>query len=247
MSTMKNMPIADLRTINTVEAAKAIEEMHNIAVLILPEDADPEVMNAIHAIPKKNVATVLTLPKDAKVKQMNGQSELTPAVLKQEGILLVNGQTIVTGTCNECKSNLIVNGQIIYPKNCPITLTSCSGQAMSFDYETYVNFNDDMMIDADMMELMECKTLFLCNGDIRFAKDITVDMLKEKLPCFLFNGDVVVFDKKVAAYLKLHSTINGDLKVRGIQFDADEDDCDNTKIKGIQFCDNDDDDEDDED
>lgn len=223
MSTMKNMSIADLRTINTVEAAQAIEEMNNIAVLILPEDAEPEVMNALHAIPKKNVASVLTLPKGAKVNQMNGQCELTPAVLKQEGILLVNGQAIVTGRCDEVNVSIIANGQIIYPKSCPINLASCSGQAMSFDYETYVNFNEDMTIDADMMELMEYKTLFLCNGDIRFAKDITVDMLKEKLPCFLFNGDIVC-DKKVAAYLKLHSTINGDLKVRGIENDEDDED-----------------------
>ncbi len=222
MSIMKNMPIADLRTINTVEAAQAIEEMRNIAVLILPEDAEPDVANALHAIPKKNVATVLTLPKEAKVNQMNGQVELTPAILKQEGILLVNGQAIVTGKCDEMNSSIIANGQIIYPKSCPITLTSCSGQAISFDYETYVNFNEDTSIDADMMELMEYKTFFCCNGDIRFTKDITLDMLKEKLPCFLFNGDVIC-DKKIAAYLKLHSSINGDLKIRGAEFDEDED------------------------
>jgi hypothetical protein len=48
-------------------------------------------------------------------------------------------------------------------------------------------------------------------------------MLKEKLPCFLFNGDIVC-EKKVAAYLKLHSTINGDLKVRGIENDEDDED-----------------------
>jgi len=224
MSTMRNMPIADLRTITTVEAAQAIEEMRNIAVLILPDDAEPEVMNALHAIPKKNVATVLTLSKDAKVNQVNGQVELTPAVLKQEGILLVNGQAIVTGTCEECVAELIVNGQFIYPKSCPINTASCSGQSMSFDYETYVNFNDDVTIDADMMDLMEYKTFFFCNGDVRFTKDITLDMLKEKLPCFLFNGDVVVYDKKIAAYLKLHSNINGDLKVIGADIENDEDD-----------------------
>lgn len=223
MSIMKNMPIADMRTITTVEAVKAIEEMHNIAVLILPEDGDPEVLNAIHAIPKKNVATVLTLPKGAKVNQMNGQVELTPAVLKQEGILLVNGQAIVAGICDEVKATVIANGQLIYPKACAINLNNCNGQAMSFDYETYVNFNDDMTIDADMMELMEYKTFFFCNGDTCFAKDVTIDMMKEKLPCFLFNGDIVC-DKKIAAYLKLHSSINGDLKIRGAQSEDNEDD-----------------------
>lgn len=222
MSIMRNMPIVDMRTFNTVEAVQAIEEMKNIAVLILPEDADAEVMNAIHAIPKHNVATVLTLSKGAQVKQMNGQTELTPAVLKQEGILLVNGQAIVTGTCDECKASLIINGQFIYPKSSPINTNSVSGQAMSFDYETYVNFNEDTTFDADMLELMEYKTLFLCNGDIRFAKDVTIEMMKEKLPCFLFNGDIVC-DKKIAAYLKLHSSINGDLKVRGAVEDEDDD------------------------
>lgn len=220
MSIMRNMSIVDLRTITTVEAAQAIEEMKNIAVLILPDNAEADVMNALHAIPKHNVATILTLSKDAKVKQMNGQVELTPAMLKQEGILLINGQAIVTGSCEEVNASLIANGQFIFPKACPINLTNCSGQALSFDYETYINFNEDMIIDADMVELMEYKTFFLCNGDIRFTQDITLDMLKEKLPCFLFNGDVVC-DKKIAAYLKLHSSINGDLKVRGAD---DEDD-----------------------
>ena len=222
MSTMKNMPIADLRTVTTVEAAQAIEEMHNIALLILPEDAAPEVMNAIHAIPKKNVANVLTLPRDAKVNQMNGQSELTPAILKQNCVLVLNGQTVVTEVCEECNASIIVNGQLVYPKKCAVNLANCNGQAMSFDYETYVGFNEDTTIDADMMELMEYKTFFLCNGDIRFTKDVSLDMLKEKLPCFLFNGDVAC-DKKIAAYLKLHSSINGDLKIRGAEDDEDDD------------------------
>lgn len=223
MSIMKNMPTADLRTITSVEAANAIEELTNIAVVILPEDGDPEVLNALQAIPKRNVAVTLSLPKDATIREMAGQIELPAATLKQEGLLIVSGQAIITDPCDDVKASLMVNGQLIYPKSCALNLASCAGQAVSFDYETYVNFNDDMTIDADMLELMEYKTFFLCNGDIRFAKDITLDMLKEKRPCFFFNGDVTC-QKEIAAYLKLHGTLNGDLKVKGARCEDDEDD-----------------------
>ena len=50
---MKSMAVCDLRAIKTVEAAKAIDLIESVALLILPKDADPELKTAILSIPKK--------------------------------------------------------------------------------------------------------------------------------------------------------------------------------------------------
>lgn len=223
MSMMKNIPVLDLRN-TSVEALNEIEEIKNVAMMILPENPSVEFSTALAKIPQHNVACSISLPADAAIKQSNGQVELTPATLKQEGIIIISGQAVVTGTVEECNASLIVNGQFIHPKSSSFNIISCNGQSLAFDYEQYVMFNDDMSIDADMMDLMENKTFFLCNGDISFKKDVTLEMLKEKRPCFLFNGDVKC-QKNIAAYLKLNASINGDLKIKGaVVEDDDEDD-----------------------
>lgn len=222
MSIMKNMHIVDLRTITSVEAAHAIEEMKNIALLILPEESDPEVLSAIHAIPKTNVATTLTLPKDTKINQLIGQVELTPAILAQDSILVISGQSMVTEPCEECNAPLIVCGQLIYPKSCPVKILSVSGQSKSYDYEHYVSVDDDFELDADTLDLMEYKTLLDIDGDLRVAKDVTIDMLKEKMPYFLVDGDVRC-QKNVAAFMKLRAEIDGSLRVKGAAYEEDDD------------------------
>ena len=82
MSIMKNIPTLDLRTITSADALRDVEEISNIGIIILPENGDPEVLNAFHSIPKKNIGHTLTLPNGADVQQMTGNVSLTAAILK---------------------------------------------------------------------------------------------------------------------------------------------------------------------
>ena len=52
MSIMKNIPTLDLRTLTSADTLKDVEEISNVGIIILPENGDPEVLNAFHAIPK---------------------------------------------------------------------------------------------------------------------------------------------------------------------------------------------------
>ncbi len=223
MSIMKNMAIADLRTINTVEAAKAIEEMANIGIIILLENGDPEVMNAIAAIPKKNVGNTITLPMDAKIAQMTGEIQFTSAILQKEGLILATGDCIVPEPVAECNAELHVTGNLIYPKTSAIKINGITGNSQALDYEHYISIDDDFELDAATLELTDYKTLFEIDGDVRVTKDVTLELLKEKMPYFLVDGNVRC-QKEVAAFFKLRAEIDGDLRVKGPRYDEDEDD-----------------------
>ena len=58
---MKNMPVCDLRAVKTVESASSIHLIENVALVVFPQDAPPELKNALAAIPQKNVASTLWL------------------------------------------------------------------------------------------------------------------------------------------------------------------------------------------
>jgi len=85
MSKYRNMPACDLRHLNDVNAVRQIEEISNIALLILPKDAPEEVMSAITAIPKSNIASTIYLDKDDNVQVINGMHEATDSDLQAMG------------------------------------------------------------------------------------------------------------------------------------------------------------------
>ena len=223
MSIMKNIPTLDLRTITSADALRDVEEISNIGIIILPENGDPEVLNAFHSIPKKNIGHTLTLPNGADVQQMTGNVSLTADILKSKNTLIITGNAVVEEVIEECNASIIMTGNLIYPKRCPLNIHSSTGNAKSYDYEHYVGVDDDFELDADTLDMLEYKTLLDIDGDLRIAKDITLEMLKEKMPYFLVDGDARC-RREVASFLKLRSEIDGDLKVRGARYEDDEDD-----------------------
>lgn len=223
MSTYTNCVIADLRSIRTVEAANSIEEIKNVAILALPEDGDPAVLEAIACIPKKNIATTISLPQSTPINQLNGSTKITSSLLTQDAVLIANGNTVVTEPVEDCKARLIVNGPFLYPKSCNLNIIAANGSSKAIDYQHYAAIEDDVTIDRDMIDLMEPKTLFCVEGDARFTKNLTLDLLKEKKPYFIVEGDVRC-PKAISAYLKLYADIEGDLRVKGEIYDDEDDD-----------------------
>lgn len=223
MSIMKNLPTVDLRTVTSVEAIKDIEEMKNIGVIILPENGDPDVMNAIHSIPKSNIGHILTLPNGVDVRQMTGNVTLSATILKSNSVTLITGNAVVEEIVEECNASLIFTGNLIYPKGCTLNLHSATGNTKSYDYQHYLAVDDDFELDADTLDLMEYKTLLNIDGDLRVAKDVTIDMLKEKMPYFLVDGNVRC-QKSIVSFLKLRSKVDGDFRIKGKLCEDDEDD-----------------------
>ncbi len=223
MSIMKNIPTLDLRTLTSADTLKDVEEISNVGIIILPENGDPEVLNAFHAIPKSNIGHTLTLPKGVDVQQMTGNISLSAAILKSKNTLILTGNIVIEEVIEECNASIIMTGNLIYPKRCPLNIHSSTGNSKAYDYEHYVAVDDDFELDADTLDLLEYKTLLNIDGDLRVSKNISLEMMKEKMPYFLVDGDVRC-RREVASFLKLRSEIDGELKIKGARYEDDEDD-----------------------
>lgn len=109
---IKNVAKIDLRNI-TVEVAKNIKGIKNVALIIIPSDNE-ELAGAIMAIPKKNVATILRLPEKANIYEYTGKVFFTPDNLpKEDGIIFAQGTVYFTNPNNvQMPSiNLVAIGQ----------------------------------------------------------------------------------------------------------------------------------------
>ena len=92
MSVYRQMAILDLRHI-TVEAAKQIEKITQVAMLILPKDGSAELLEAIAAIPTEEVAYTISLLQDEELTAVNGTIQIDDSFFKPHGktFLLCNG------------------------------------------------------------------------------------------------------------------------------------------------------------
>ena len=63
MSIIKNLPVCDMRNYTDAAAINEIEMIQNIALLILPTEASPDVMAALAKVEKKNIAVTISLYK----------------------------------------------------------------------------------------------------------------------------------------------------------------------------------------
>ena len=89
MSQYQNIAVCDLRAIRSVEGAREIERIENVALLLLPKDAAPEVAEALCAIPRVNVASVLYLDLAGDVRAGNGLIELNDRSFRADGSTVV--------------------------------------------------------------------------------------------------------------------------------------------------------------
>ena len=54
-------------------------------------------------------------------------------------------------------------------------------------------------------------------------EDVTIEMLKEKMPYFVVDGNARC-QKSIAAFMKLRSHVDGDFRIKGNRYEDDEDD-----------------------
>ncbi|HIU31595.1 MAG TPA: hypothetical protein IAB66_05480 [Candidatus Caccousia avistercoris] len=214
MSKYVNMSVCDLRGLGLEEACQ-VKEIVNTALVVFPSDSEPELESALAAIPMRNVACTLRLPRKEKLSTRNGLAVLTEADLKQEGTLVVNGLCVVPTHVEAPLRQLVINGTLIHQKNTALSLLVMNGEDIAVDFDEFLQINDDIELDVELMQEAEKKTLFLINGDLEIPEEVTPALLKEKEPYFVVNGDVSCPTKAHAAYLRLHGRLNGGLDVTG--------------------------------
>jgi hypothetical protein len=206
MAEYVNMAMCDLRHI-TLEAAKEIREITNVALVIFPKTGSPELMAALARIEQTNVASTMYLDDGEEVQVVNGIRQLNDADFAPDGstIMLVNGVCVAGNLSKETKGKIHLNGMVIFSKalegGCGIRFPMLNGMVNYLEYSDVKICGGEVELDADMLSYLEPGTLLLSGEMVRVAPDVTGEMLKEKR-IIIFAGTKILCDKKNIGYIK---------------------------------------------
>ncbi len=227
MAKYSDMGTLDLRMIQSVEQANAVEEICDIGTLILPKTLDSETSAAVMEIPKYDIGTTVYLDPQDELKSVNGVAFLTDGDFSKDHqtILMINGVAVVKEISPETRGAIICNGVILVHENMKqnfnIEIMQLNG------VKHYIDFNDISVqqnqgrLDADMLEYLEPKTLLFVGNKLDVAENVTSQMLKEK-ELIVYVGNKLRCYPQSAGYIRAKGFIGNKLIVRGI----DEDDFD---------------------
>jgi len=213
-----NMPVCDLRNLNDVEQIKQIEEICNIALLILPKNSSDEVMSAISAITKSNIASTIYLLKEDDVHILNGCTEITDSDFSEEvnTVVVANGVVIIKSISKETKGLVVANGLIVLHESiksdCSLTFPMMNGVRTYMDFDHYKIFGDEIEIDSEFLSYIAPKTLVIAGNKIVLGKNITTEILREKQVILLAGNQIVCYED-IASYIKATATVGNTIEV----------------------------------
>lgn len=220
-----DMLICDLRNIKSVEAAKEIEEINDVLLLLTPKNADSELMNAFAAIPKKDILMEYAVDMDAEVKTVNGSTEINDSLAgnDKETILIVNGMAILTKLSADKKLSLIVNGMLLINDNYAdnVNVISVNGSTIHAKFDEYRFFGNKFTLDADMLAYIKSGTALVAGNKMKIKPDVTVDMLRDNA-IILVAGNKIECSKTIAGYVKATAYVGNKVEV----YDGDDEDDD---------------------
>lgn len=205
--TYSNLPVCDLRHIEDIEAIKNIELIEEVAVLVLPEDADENIKSLLSTIPQKNVATTIYIKKSVDFKVVNGCIEIDKRNFSDglESVTVVNGIVVVSKNSQNLNGKFIVNGMVIINNKiadaCNLQFPMLNGMVKYLDFESYKVFNDTLNLDADTLRFLSPDTLIIAGNTIDICEDVTYEMLSDK-NIILIAGNVIKCNKSIAGFVK---------------------------------------------
>ncbi len=219
MSAYQNLSFLDLRQISSVKEAKKIKKIMNVAVLLLPDDGDPELRSAIAAIPKQKVVCTLQVPSQIPCAVYNGIYMGTKEDLSKDQIIIVNGAGIISDCPAESRARFVINGMIVRKSGVDLNILELNGLNVFFDFESTVTGLERLEVDRDLLELSENKTLFLSVGEMKISRDVSKELLLEKQPYFASVAEIQCA-KEISAYVRLHAQTLAGVEI----FSGDEND-----------------------
>ncbi len=205
--TYSNLPVCDLRHIEDVEAIKNIELIEEVAVLVLPEDADENIKSLLSTIPQKNVATTIYIKKNIDIKVVNGCIEIDNGnfFYGSESLTVVNGIVIVGENAKNLNGKFIVNGMVIInnkiAKACNLQFPMLNGMVKYFDFDSYKIYNNNLTLDADTLKYISPNTLIIVGNTLDICEGVNVEMLSNK-NIILIAGNEIKCNKSIAGFVK---------------------------------------------
>ncbi len=196
MSQMKNLPLCDLRSLSDLDAIREIESIENVAMLIYPQNAPPDVQQALHRIPLKNVATMITLAPDEQVRMINGIAEITGSDFGSDGktAFLINGIAVISHFLPETRGTIYLNGiaviQSRFREHPGLQFALCNGLKLYAEFDAVKIHPNEVTVDTDYLTWLPPATAIIAGKTLRIHEDVTIDLLRDK-GVRLFCGDQI--------------------------------------------------------
>ena len=209
-----NIALLDLRHITTIEAVAEIEEIRNVAVLILPSVSTPEFQKAWTRVGMTNIAKTIYIEESDEFIIHNGTSEmnLSSTGTARRIVYMLNGTGIIFGEPNKDKIiELIVNGLVIIQSSLvelPKLKIDANGKVIYVDFEKF-NTVQDKTISVSHIENIEKNTLIICQNkdSVKIDKTVTEQKLKDKNIKFVFFGKGYKCSKELRGYMSINSSL----------------------------------------
>lgn len=217
MSIIKNLPVCDMRNYADAAAINEIEMIQNIALLILPTEASPDVMAALAKVEKKNIAVTISLSKEQRIHILNGNVELTDANFSKDGnsVVLANGDVIIHSLSEETRGGLIVNGVLLLHESLKrpngLEILAHNGQIFYKDFTDSKVYGGDLIADEEFFSYLQPKTVLIIGQCLKLEENVQLETLKAKEPIFLV-GDSAYCTSSLASYLRATAQVANDVK-----------------------------------
>ncbi|MGN0529295.1 MAG: hypothetical protein ACI4IE_09190 [Eubacterium sp.] len=211
--TFVNTGRADLR-MYTPEALQKIKAI-NAGVIILPNDASPEFMEAYGRI-AKNAGSERYLSKDEDIVSVSGVAEFNCQNARNDAFYDISGITVLTHCKTENPIKITLSGISIYESDNNIQFEDCSGisHPVNFKIENTVIISADTEVNNDFIEELQDNTVVACGRNLSFNYDVDKDMLKSKTLYFLAGGNIKC-PKTISGVVKTMATAGRKIEENG--------------------------------
>jgi len=196
---IENMGFLDLTGIKSPEDLADIASMKNVGAILVPEDISGAIMGALMKVPMKNVGAVIPVPRGANVKVQTGQVKMSGEALANPGggeddILVLVGQAIVTSKVERVGfKELHVIGQLLAPRGSQEALgpkiKRLTGQMLYYPLGARI-FIGEQSFSREFFELLPGPTPLVLVGEFEMGKEVSPDLLKEKVPEIVLVGEL---------------------------------------------------------
>jgi hypothetical protein len=192
---ISDVGMLDLTSARTPEDLVYIASLSNIGAILVPENLSA----ALSRVPMQNIGAIVPIATGDNVDMITGQTKLTGESLAAgdpETVLVIVGQVIVTTRVEKVGyKGLQIVGQMIATRGSETALASkvkrLSGQLL-YCAEGARIFMGSETVTQEFLEMLPAPTPFLVMGQLRFDRDITADVLREKVSEIVLMGQIIV-------------------------------------------------------
>ncbi len=211
-----NLPVCDLRNINSIESAKQIEKIENAILVIFPNDIDDDIKSAMCSIQCQNVVSVIYADKSDDVIVTNGITEIANYTLNESSIIICNGIMIVDKLSCEIKGKVYLNGLAAVNESskdkCKLSLCMVNGMVRNFNFDDYRVYQDTFKLDCDTLRYLNDNTLLIAGNVLEIADDVSVEMLENK-KVILFAGNTIRCSKELSGYINAKAMAENGIEI----------------------------------